>query len=494
MSLSFLFLLFIIYSFIGWACEVLFCFVKDHKWTNRGFLHGPICPVYGIGGLLVIFLLEPFHGNIILLYIMSVIITSTVEYITGWVLETVFNTKWWDYSHHKFNIHGRVCLTNSLLFGVMSVIAVLVVHPAIVHVLSMIPENALKIIAGVLAAVLVVDLLSTLRTLIDLDNRMASVAAYLEHLKTNSSVTEWINENDMKGSVDRLRENIKNNNTEMNRRISEKLDSLLSRSKASARILKAFPRMKNKNSAKQLELFHEDDLAQDSKPEKTATAANEKYIHIPPAASASDHIYELFWVFVIASYVGVFLEMIWCVATRGHLESRTALIYGMTNPIYGAGALLMSLILSRFAKKGDIFLFLGGMIIGGLFEYMCSLGQELIFGSVSWEYSDTQLNLHGRTNLMFSLMWGFLGLVWVRYIYPRLILLIRKIPVKPGKIAAIIVFVALLADASISSIAVSRWSERAKGVAASGRLDEFCDKHYPDDRMEKIYPNMQFVK
>ena len=131
--------LFTIYSFLGWLCESIFCSFLFKKWTNRGFLNGPFCPVYGIGGLLITSLLKPFTGypfyiEIPLVFVAGVILTTTLEYITGWILET-----WWDYSQNRFNYKGRICLLNSLLFGVLCLVTMLVLHPFLLHLLHLIP-------------------------------------------------------------------------------------------------------------------------------------------------------------------------------------------------------------------------------------------------------------------------------------------------------------------------------------------------------------------
>jgi len=97
-------LLFFVYSFIGYVCEILYVSSIQRRFVDRGFLHGPICPVYGFGALLVIFLLKPVSHSIPILFISAVILTSVLEYFTGFLLETLFNTKWWDYSQYKFNI------------------------------------------------------------------------------------------------------------------------------------------------------------------------------------------------------------------------------------------------------------------------------------------------------------------------------------------------------------------------------------------------------
>ena len=111
------------------------------------FLNGPFCPVYGVGALLVIFLLRPFTQNLLVLFVFGVLVTSVLEYITGFLLEKLFHTTWWDYSKRKFNIKGRVCLRNSLLFGVLSVLLLHFINPFVEKLEAWIPEWALPAIA-----------------------------------------------------------------------------------------------------------------------------------------------------------------------------------------------------------------------------------------------------------------------------------------------------------------------------------------------------------
>ena len=124
-----LFLLFLIYSAVGWLCESVYCSVPARKFINRGFLNGPLCPIYGVGALLADALLTPVAWSLPLLFLGGAIVTSVLEYFTGWLLETLFHAKWWDYSNKKWNLHGRVCLRNSILFGLMCVILLRVLHP-----------------------------------------------------------------------------------------------------------------------------------------------------------------------------------------------------------------------------------------------------------------------------------------------------------------------------------------------------------------------------
>ena len=108
---------FIIYSFAGWVMESIFRSICEKKFINTGFLKGPFCPIYGIGAIIIYVFLSGFKDNIFLLFLMGFIVLSIWEYIVGVLLEKVFNTKYWDYSDHKFNFQGRVCLTNSIYWG-----------------------------------------------------------------------------------------------------------------------------------------------------------------------------------------------------------------------------------------------------------------------------------------------------------------------------------------------------------------------------------------
>ena len=121
MSPFYIFILyFAIYSILGWGCEVIYCSLPAKRFINRGFLNGPYCPVYGIGALIVLYLLEPYKTSPFLVFLLGIFLTSLLEYITSYILEKTFHAHWWDYSKRKYNIYGRVCLLNSTLFGILS--------------------------------------------------------------------------------------------------------------------------------------------------------------------------------------------------------------------------------------------------------------------------------------------------------------------------------------------------------------------------------------
>ena len=151
-------LTFVIYAFIGYICEVVYCSVGQRKLVNRGFLYGPWLPIYGCGGLIVNIFLIPLRNYPFLVFILGMILTSIVEYIGSWGLEKIFSIKLWDYSRHWGNINGRVCLLNSSLFGVMSVSLVYLVQPWIDTVINLVPYVIQYYLADVLRLLFAVDL------------------------------------------------------------------------------------------------------------------------------------------------------------------------------------------------------------------------------------------------------------------------------------------------------------------------------------------------
>lgn len=157
MSFSFYFLLFIVYSFMGWIIEVVFTLFKDKTLVNRGFLMGPYCPIYGYGCILIILLLKRYLDDPVVLFIMSVIICSVLEYVTSFVMEKLFKARWWDYSDRKFNINGRICLETLVPFGVLGCLLMYVINPFLSGMIIEIPSTILNVIAILLLVVYLVD-------------------------------------------------------------------------------------------------------------------------------------------------------------------------------------------------------------------------------------------------------------------------------------------------------------------------------------------------
>ncbi len=204
--------------------------------------------------------------------------------------------------------------------------------------------------------------------------------------------------------------------------------------------------------------------------------------------------YKLLLVCFIGSFAGVVIELLWCLFRNGYLESRSGLVYGPFNLLYGAGAVALSGCLYKFRNKGAWISFLGGMLVGSVVEYLCSWGQEVLFGSRSWDYSKVPFNLNGRICLLYSFFWGFLGVWWIKDIYPRMAKWILKIPNTWGKLLTWYFTVFFIFNSLVSLAAVGRWSERVEGLAPSNAVEEFLDERFHNDRMERIYANMEFSK
>ncbi len=229
------------------------------------------------------------------------------------------------------------------------------------------------------------------------------------------------------------------------------------------------------------------------------------YLPNPPANGSIDleeqqrnhfargiNLYKLLLVCFVGSFAGVVVEMLWCLVRNGYIESRAGLVYGPFNLLYGAGAVVLTLALYRYRNRGYLLSFLGGMIVGSVVEYVCSWGQEALFGSRSWDYSNIPFNLNGRICLLYSVFWGVLGVLWIKDIYPRMAKWILKIPNKAGKIMTWCLTIFLVINAVVTCVAVARWSQRVQGDAPASSFWTFVDERFPDERMERIFANMEF--
>lgn len=164
------FLYFIIYSFLGWICEVIYCSIPAKRFINRGFLKGPICPVYGFGAVFVIYIMTSLNiKSPILIFIFGGIIASIIEFIADLMLEYVFHTRLWDYSNRKFNIKGRVCLLNSTLFSILSLVLMSFIHPIIMSYIKMLSNRAIIITVTICMLLLITDISRTVSEVINLN-------------------------------------------------------------------------------------------------------------------------------------------------------------------------------------------------------------------------------------------------------------------------------------------------------------------------------------
>ncbi len=204
------------------------------------------------------------------------------------------------------------------------------------------------------------------------------------------------------------------------------------------------------------------------------------------------NLYKILWILYIGSFAGVIIEMFWCWLTNGYIESRQGMVYGPFNILYGMGAVALSYFLYRFRNHTERISFIGGFVVGSLLEYFCSWGQEITLGVRAWDYSHLPFNINGRICLFYSLLWGVLGVLWIKRIYPLLSKLILAIPDRIGKILTWLILIFFIFDMTASGFIMARWTARTEGKAPSSAVESYIDEHYPDEKMQKIFPNWVF--
>lgn len=268
MSIYYSILYFFVYGFLGWCTEVIFAAFKQHRFVNRGFLNGPICPIYGVGVTLVIACLEAFQSNLLLLYISSVILVTVLEGVTGWAMDKLFHNKWWDYSKLPFNIGGYVCLLFSLIWGVACVFIVYFVHPLIHQVLSLIPHTAGIALIAILGIALLSDIIVTTSAIVKFNQYLERLKHITDELHAISNqIGSELYQNvmhvlDMQESSRQKLDDVK---LEVSEEIRMQIVELKTRAqnlgekvpKPARRLLKAFPKLESRNYRAQLELFRQ---------------------------------------------------------------------------------------------------------------------------------------------------------------------------------------------------------------------------------------------
>ena len=167
--------IFFIYAFLGWCTEVSYAALVTGTFVNRGFLNGPVCPIYGFGVVIVLTCLTPLAGSLPLLFLGSVVLTSALEWLTGFALEKLFHQRWWDYSDEPFNLSGYICLRFSIAWGFACMFVVKLLHPTVLLFIRIVPQVLGVVLLALMGAVMAVDLAATVSTIIKLNRRLAQI-------------------------------------------------------------------------------------------------------------------------------------------------------------------------------------------------------------------------------------------------------------------------------------------------------------------------------
>lgn len=493
---------FFIFAFLGWCGEVVFAALVEKRFVNRGFLNGPLCPIYGFGVVLIDFCLRPFGHNPALLLIGSMLVGSALEWVAGFLLEKLFHQKWWDYSDEPHNLNGYICLKFSILWAFAGTAVVGGIMPFTRKLISLIPRTAGWIILGVLLALALADFTVTVVAIVGLNRKLKNLEYVSGKLKAGS---------------DKLGEGLFNSTTilegkrrELEKdwqkeaaRLKEKYEENLKANKLHQRLLKAFPDLKSLKHNQELEalrqnvnVFRRKSSEALRRHNEAAVAAYEQKLEEGQEAPFAFGLCysKLFWIFMAGNVTGFVLETLYAFIVPPHqFEMRVSVVFGPFILVYGFGAVAITLFLYKMYNQKDFLIFIASMVIGGGFEYLCSFLQQAMFGTVSWEYSNSPLNIGGRTNLMYSFFWGILGLVWVKDLYPVLSRAIQRIPKKAGRALTIGFSLFMAVDMALSAGAVYRQSQRINHIPAENAVQTFFDTYFPDEFLDFIYPHMQYV-
>ena len=452
-------------AFIGWLIQYLIKLVGKHDHSNTGFITLPFSPAYGLGG---VFAYLAFHksDNPIMVFFGGLLLLTLLKFIMAMLFEKTFGFKWIDYSNKKFNLNGYVTIFEALIYGVVSVICVYLLFPFIGLIASAITQWISLLISGIIVAVIITDFMVS----------VVSVIRLRKNLKQMKNISELLQEEQIE-DTEKL--------------VAEYEKKLFRDKKFRKRLIKTFPDMEFADYEKQ---FTDLKIKYELIIEKNNEVYSKKVENKEDEPFAFGLSFtKLFWLFTIGSFFGTIVETLWCIATRGHFEMRVGLVWGPFIPVYGGGAILITLCLYKFHKSHDLVIFTVSAIIGATFEYFASLFQEYFLGTVSWDYTGTPFNIDGRTNLKFALMWGLLGLVWVRHIYPAFCRILEKTPKKIGNVLTIVCLVFMIVNCIVSGYAVYRRTERINNIPAQHKVAEFFDEHFNDEYLEYIYPNMSQV-
>ena len=452
---------FVIFSFFGWVASSFRSLLLEKKFSNNGFLTSPFCPMYGFSAVICYTALKPFENSKLILFIGSTLILSALMVVVGVLVEKTLKFKPWDFSSSKFSIGNYITFPYALFLGLLGMLLVGLIIPVLRTAVEAIPFWVSLILVLCFCGIIVIDYVFSMITTIRLLRRIAKLKNSSELMDKGATEVE----------IQELEENY-------NRLFTENI--------LRKRLAHAYPDLTHMAYVKQINAKIEE-IKQDNMKEYTQTFESKDD---KPFAYGFCFT-KLFYLFVFGSFIGTILETIWAFCVDGHFEMCVGMVYGPFIPVYGGGACFLTAALYKLYKLNDTLVFVISAFVGAGFEYFCSWLQEQMFGTVSWDYSDTPFNLDGRTNLMYALIWGFLGLVWVRYLYPWTAKLIEKIPKRAGAIITTFLIVFMAFNGFMSVTATARWTQRTERVPASNSFEEYLDEKFDNEKMEFLFPGMK---
>lgn len=438
-----LWLLFL-YSFLGWAAETTIASGKRKQFANRGFFSGPVCFIYGISAVLMTIAFDELRSSIVFLFLGCCALATWIEWFTGKLLERMNHKRWWDYSGIPGNFDGYICLPYSLLWGLLGTLAVRFGNELLVVVYGLLPALLSHLLVLILSGISLLDLLTSLLT-VHHERKAAKVsptdAIFTYVYRTPAASTE---------KAEQIQSGLRSWTYRLGSGVIARVERRM-------------------NRAYDMETA---DVSDSAAPEKQSCG---------PIL--------LFQLFFLGALLGDLTETIFCRITAGVWMSRSSLVWGPFSIVWGLAIALATALLHRDIHKPDRHIFLIGTVLGGAYEYLCSVFTEICFGKVFWDYSDIPFNLGGRINLLYCFFWGIAAVVWIKVCYPRIARFLSRVPRLPNLLITICLMVFMAVNMLISSMALIRCDQRANQVPPQHQWQQVIDRFFDDDRMEIIYPN-----
>lgn len=418
--------LFLIYSFAGWLLETIVAAAKQKRFVNRGVINLPFCVIYGFGAVFITIFGKGLSG--IWLFIGSVVLVIVFSNLAGGLIKKLYHEQWWDYSDKKGNLGEYMSLPIAAILGCIAMVVIKWGNPLFIKLFHVMPKLLGIILVFAMVIILIVDATATWLVL------------HGEQKKAES----W------------------------------------------AKVDRKFDRFTHKVSGKIY--VHIDKRVKKAYPKSREDVTEELETHQNVFAYGCS-FYKIVWLFFIGAFGGDIVETIFCRITDGVWMSRSSVVWGPFSIVWGLAIACATLLLHKYRNKSDGSIFFAGVFLGGVYEYVCSVFTELVFGKVFWDYSKIPFNLGGRINLLYCFFWGIAAVVWIKYLYPKISSLIERVPVKAGKFMTWIFIIFMCANMIVSALALIRSTQRANGEPAERQWQELMDEWYDDETLQRIYPN-----
>lgn len=423
---------FYIYAFIGWISEVTVMSVLRRRFVNRGLLDLPILPEYGIEMIFILFALsvnqQTFFGFHIIL---CMIVVSIVTSISDFLFHRISGKElYWQDKRSIFSTRKEGIIFTVIVTAWLYILAN-VLHPLLYLFYGSFLQNTLtRVIMLIILVITSLDLVVIFYTI------------YRRKINHRGN----------------LEQNLYNQKVSFGHRILNFINR---------RIAKNYP-----------------ELILDSQDNTTIQDAK------APTFAKGLSLDKIIWIFLITGILGDIIETFYVFGTAHIWMRRSSIIFIPISIVWGLGGAILTVVLSRFAKKDDRYVFVAGFFFGGAYEYMCSVFTEVVYHVKYWDYSNMPFNIGGRTNLLFMFFWGILALVWIKLCYPYLSNLIEKIPYVAGKILTWICMVLFALDLTLSMMVMFRFNQRKIDPVSHNFVETYLDTNYPDQKIMELWPNI----